>query len=362
MTSQIATSICVDDQPQDALSEYPMLGGAKDSNERRAIYWRLVTLFCCTSVRCNPEHKHLVYTNDKNDVFIGKVNIKQFLSNLGVEIVELPFKTFSPPDTLSKKFKNAFYKLEVIQALCMLGQPNDTSSILLDSDCIWANSSSQLHSAIQKHKILLYDIYKKDDPFEKHPAHKLSMADIGKVFKSIDSTYPEPYPIWYGGEIMGGRSSVLRIIANELEKVFNQIIEQSKTHQYTFPNGQNIFDGMEHFTSLAYNKKLAEIDDASKFIKRLYTGETLNNVEPEDINLPIWHLPAEKQRGLLLLFKEAIRLNSKFWSVEPKNFSNYLGEYVGIPIRNKDTSNDLTSIISHNLNGVGRKLKKLTKF
>jgi hypothetical protein len=362
MTSQIVTSICVDEQPDDALSVYPMLGGAKDSNERRAIYWRLVTLFCCTSIRCNPEHQHLVYTNDKNDVFIGNVNIKKFLSDLGVDVVELSFKTFSPPNTLSKRFKNAFYKLEVIQALGMSGQPVDTSSILLDSDCIWANISPQLHSTIQEPKILLYDIYKKDDPFEKHPAHNLSMADIGKVFKSIDPACPEPYPIWYGGEIIGGRSSVMKVIANELENVFNQIIEQSKTHQYLFANGQNIFDGMEHFTSLVYNKKLTEIGDASKFIKRLYTGETLNNVEPEDINLPIWHLPAEKQRGMLLLFKEAVRLNSKFWSVEPKNFSHYLGEYVGIPTRKKDISNDLTSIISNNLDRVGRKLKKLGKF
>jgi hypothetical protein len=113
----IVTSICVDTKPEDSTINYPMIG-IKSSEQKRKLYWKLATTFLCSSLRCNPQDEHVVYTNDPNPIIIIKgIDLKKRLQELGVKIEFLSFESFMPPASLSKAYKNAFYKLQVIKEL-----------------------------------------------------------------------------------------------------------------------------------------------------------------------------------------------------------------------------------------------------
>ena len=68
----------------------------------------------------------------------------------------------------------------------------------------------------------------------------------------------------------------------------------------------------------------------------MWTMDDFNNIVQADLERVIWHLPAEKSRGLYLLFKEVIKEDTGFWDVDITKFNHYLGDYVGVPERKFD--------------------------
>lgn len=327
---KIVTSICVDTDTKDSQINYPNSGDFLSSNAKRKIYWKLVTTFCASSIRCNPQEQHYVYTNDLEKVIVKNIDIKQFLDKLGVKIVYLPFEEFLPPDRYCSIFKNAYYKLDVLAAL---SRDEASSSILLDSDCLWNRHDNSLFKVINSDSILLRDTFEMKDAHTQGK-YNLSMADMGKVFQKIDPDYPCLYPIWYGGEIIGGQGKKLKVIAEQLRSLLKKVSQPKFDHSsLTLPNGKTFFDGMEYCTSFVYNQGLVEVYDAKKYLKRIWTLEQYNNVKTSDLQIPIWHLPAEKRAGLSLLFNKAINLKSKFWQISLDDFPYFLGEYVGVPER-----------------------------
>lgn len=90
----IVTSVCVDVDQEDK-NVYPQLKGIDD---KRIVYWRCSMTFCMTSLKFNPNNKHIVYTNDKNieDFAIHGYGVKGTLLKLGVKLVYLPLDKFDP--------------------------------------------------------------------------------------------------------------------------------------------------------------------------------------------------------------------------------------------------------------------------
>ncbi|MFD2035783.1 hypothetical protein ACFSKL_13350 [Belliella marina] len=308
--------------------KYPNIGNQK--SDKKNIYWKCVYTFCATSVRVNHEKKHLVITNDYDDVIIDNKNIKKELSLLGVELIYLNFDTYDP-GKFSKIFRNAFYKLQVFERLSQEALP----SILLDSDILWHKKDTVLDEIISKGEVLvLQDTYQRNNHPLKRSPHNLSMKDMGDTFYSIGiQSYNEPYPIWYGGEITGGSPKTFGVLAKNILELLDYCKEQEKNgNKIYFPNGSSIFDGDEFLSSFVYNSIDIEIYDTNKLhSKRLLTGEISNNVMDGDEKIPIWHVTSEKVTGLKKLFDEAINPNSEFWNT--KNFTEYLGKFVGIPKR-----------------------------
>ncbi|NJN92443.1 MAG: hypothetical protein HC878_20165, partial [Leptolyngbyaceae cyanobacterium SL_5_14] len=174
----IVTSVCIDTEIEDESVDYPMLR-LKRTNSKRETYWKCATVLMSTVSRLCPNAKHFIFTNDPDSVNINGIDVNSFLSNIGTEVRYLSFNEFKTPSNLSKRFKNAFYKHEVAYDL---GKSQAGYSILLDSDCLWTKQENDVYPFLEKDKVLLYDVYERNNPFLKEP-HNLSMADMGKLFK-----------------------------------------------------------------------------------------------------------------------------------------------------------------------------------
>lgn len=330
----IVTSICVDilSHPTKKKSTYPQIKGAQNP---RIIYWRCVVTFCITALKYHPEKNLIVYTNDNDVILIDGYDVKEKLESLGVQIIQMPFISFDPKDR-SKYFRNAFYKLEVIEALGKLKE----ASILLDSDCIWTRRDIDLFKMIESgSKIVLKDTYQRSTTPELKEPHNLSMKEMGDLYKGFkikDLTMQVSFPVWYGGEIVGATPALFLEISKRLKTTFDYCIMKSDNGKsITFNNGSSIFDGDELISSFVYNTFPSSMiyDSYNIHVKRIWNGIAHNNVNDSDLRLSIWHLPAAKQSGLKKLFKEIKNPKSKYHEVREDD-SQYLGSFFGIPSNN----------------------------
>lgn len=327
--TNIITSVCidVDELGKDVL--YPNLPNDVDFNKRREIYWRCAATFCLTSLRVNKNVNHIIVTNDTEPIIVNDYDLKDKLLKLGVKIIEQPFEKFDPKN-YSKKFRNAFYKFEVIDLMSELQHP----SILADADCIWTKRDEKLFDILKSgNYLLLQDTYQSSfNPDKKF--HNLSMKDMAELYKTIPiNNFKSDSAIRYGGEIIGGSSEQFKIISNKLLSTFEYCKNQYDIgNEIQFNNGFSVFSGMEFISSYIYNSlpNVNIYDTYGKFSKRLYTGTHPNNVKEKDIEITIWHLPAEKDSGLKEIFNEIIQDSSPFWEMRD-GFEIFLGRYVGIP-------------------------------
>ena len=320
----IVTSICIDEDQSGDHIHYPATLGAK-SDQRRLIYWKCVTVFFATSVRCNPEARQIVYTNDQQPVIVKGVDIREYLTDLGVEIRYLPFQHFKPPVGYSKSFRNAYYKLDVMKALAV----EEGDSILLDSDCVWTKPYSEIKRLLQSDVVLLYDVYK--SYLKSHNSHYRTRIDMGNLYRKINPGYPKEEPVQFGGEFIAASSKNLKLITALLEEVYAEVIAKAKEQPLQIDKDRSIFDGDEFIASYVYNHMPLPYVDAKNIIGRIWNALKYSNASEQHLELTIWHVPSEKTQGIPLLFNKVMDKQSAFWTTPLSEFNIYLGKYLGIP-------------------------------
>jgi hypothetical protein len=307
----------------------PALSSFSKDNKTK-LYWKCVVVFYSTSIRCNPKIRHLFYTDTTYPVIIDGINIIDFITNLGVEIHLLKFEKFVPPDNCSRIFQSAFYKFDVFKAL---EKENESNFLVLDVDCIWTKRDNKLINLIKKEKLILYDVFEQINPDAK--ISNLSRRDMGEIFKQVDQNYPNEFPIRFGGEFMACDINTLKIMNSKADQLFQSIVLRYGNNPPIFKNGMKIFDGNEPFGSFLYNYNFVPWKDARGFIKRNYSSKRINTVLPEDLNIPIWHMPDEKSHGIPSLFNMVVNKQSEFWSTPIEQFNRLLGGNLGVPVRTR---------------------------
>lgn len=319
----IVTSLCVDDARHPA-SYYDQLQDVT-AEQRRRVYWQCVTVFFATSTRCNPTAGHVLYTNDKAPTVWHGTDYLEFLRGLGVEIREMEFEQYQPPVNFSSKFRNGFYKLEVMEALA---QPDAADySLLLDSDCVWTKTSPELEAAVCSGSLLLYDI----SPGPDDKIFGLSRRDMGDLYRQLFPDFPAKVPQYYGGELVGGSRAQFSKLVALLTQQWRHIVTTYTQQPPRFCNQESIFDNDEYITILAYNSLLSPKLDAHPFIRRMWTSYRYSDVRDSDLDLPIWHMPSEKLQGIPVLDKLVRNPRSSFWRVPQAELGHYLGRYLGVP-------------------------------
>ena len=315
MKEVISTWIYLD-SPEES-SEYPQVGKASHLPEFQKVYWRCVAVFFALSTQNNPTRKHILFTNvaKGNLPEIDGLDLDSFLTSHHVEVATLPL-TWQAPQGWHGRWRNQFYIFDILKFIeNQFNTSNDRDSfVVLDSDCIINRSLDGLFEQIRDQGLLVLPMHYPED----FNINGISRRQMRQVYAELDATDPGLVPEYYGGEVFAATLSVIRRINELAPEVWQIMLER-------FKNGQAKFNEEAHFLSYCYHK-IGQFGLLDGFIKRIWTSSKYQNVELSDINLPIWHLPAEKTGGIALIYKE---LNRKAWTVAA------LSGYVGVPKRTK---------------------------
>lgn len=338
MSLTLATILTVDGTEQEGSVLYPNLGKLRPAQERRQIYWQAVNVFCATARRCYPDAQIWVITNDFNDLNLDGMPISRLRERLDVQHCRLPFAEFKPPRGVSRKFLNSFYRMDAVQYLANNAGAED-GILLLDSDCVFAHRIAELETLIPKNGIWSYTALGAMEPYLVS-VENLSRAQMGDTFRVVDATYPNPFPIWYGGEFLGGHRAAFQTLLAEMKRVWKLLLERAVHPPLRFANGESFFDNDEYVLSYVLNEGRIPTTSANEICRRMVTLEGVRNIRPGDEKFPVWHTPSEKRRGLALLFTQSLDPNSLFWKSSSEDFYRYLGDYLGVPHRRHDLPYD----------------------
>ena len=296
MTIMIATWFVADAKGE--ASKFAQVSGDSSTQEFQAVYWRCVAVFFATSKMQNPSARHVFFTNTSLPIIDG-LDFSEYFTKLKVETVFLPI-TFRLPRTVIDAWGNQFYILDIIRYLALFRLAD--SYLVLDSDCVWTASADRIEAAIADKSCILYtlgdDAYLPSDSI--NGVTRQDMAQLAaQVFPDIPTLDRLAGISYHGGEIFGSTHQACVDINHDIDSLWHQRVITA--------NGVSGYLEEAHFLSIIYRHRQYEPYSANSFIKRMWTGFRYNNVCKEDVHFPIWHVPAEKRRGLRSLFRLIVR-------------------------------------------------------
>jgi len=289
MTNQatVISTWFVADQSFEA-TYFPQLGAQSDSPEGHRIYWQCVICFFASSLRVNPSARHMFFTN-VDLPRLDDINLATTFDEWGIEIVRLPVAHRLPAGAVSS-WGNQFYVFDIIY---YLAQHIDAErSIILDSDCIWIRSSASLDAAIDRHGMITFvEEGAYVDPAEPiNGLSRLQMTEFLKRMGGQNMTEAIPY---FGGEIFAATQEAVRDVALKAELLWSEVVSRTPDAPHE----------EAHFLSIIAAMRGDAPATANPYIRRMWTSFKHNTVRKSDLDLAIWHLPAEKRSGFVGLYR-----------------------------------------------------------
>ncbi|WP_226701028.1 hypothetical protein [Priestia aryabhattai] len=313
-------------------SYYLNIKGSSSSTSFQEVYWKNLMVFFSTAYRTNPKSNLLLFSNAKPPMR----EWEKFLSDIGVKIINISYE-HKPPKGHWHAWQSTFY---IIDCLNYLGNQVSEQDYVyfMDIDCVVLKNLDRLNEILKRDQFVNFAI---DYPVD-YKVHGVSRIDMKSSFSKNSGEINE-YPTYFGGEIYGfyGKSNILKIYKEATDAWKMTVIEKSM-----------VFNTEEHLFSFIFWKLNKQYNNAQSFIKRIWTDASNHrNVECSDTKLTIWHLPAEKRKGLYNLTEKVLNDKSKFWTVDSEDYITYLGKFVSIPRRS------ISRVFTESSKKIAKKLK-----
>ena len=252
----------------------------KTQIQQTEIYMQNIVVCFASLRKFNPSMKLQLITNEK-------VPIDKILRELKVEITYVPF-TFDPPEIYGKRFRGCFYIFDAFLAMT-------ESTLFIDPDilCMHSVDSQYFNSLEAAGELGAMDLHFPPDK----EVNGLSHSEAINIFSSISGKkLQENFHV-------GGEAFYLPISLKE--KFQNEVINYWK---YAKLNSQVSFlPTEEHILSVLLPKfKHSKINHV---VNRIWTSKSYRKIEGGrfEKELPLWHLPAEKTRGFLRIYKLIVK-------------------------------------------------------
>jgi|GEM_PF-125306 len=303
-------------------SVYPQVAGVSSAPAFQEVYWRCVAIFFASSARHNPEARHLLFTNVSAVPTVDGLDLAAFLDGLGVEVVPLPL-TYHTPEGYYGAWRNQFYVFDAVAHLA--GRlADDDRCVLLDSDCVWVRSADALAEAVAREGALTYDIGLRPG----WPQNGLNREEMGAIFSELLPERPVASPLYFGGEIFAATGRETRRVAAEILPLWETLLARHRA-------GRPKLNEEAHALSFVYHKLGYGAGTADPFIKRIWTTLLYeSDAAASDLDLTVWHLPAEKRFGLRRMYDDVRDPASAFWQTPTgPAFRRYAGAVLGVPRR-----------------------------
>jgi len=298
MRNIIATWIYLDSKEERA--NYYQTGKKSNASSFQKIYWRCVVLFYETSLRYNAQFEHILFSNTSEFPIVDGLDVKQWLEQNGVRIVVLK-NNYVMPMGYYHSWRNQFYEFSIIEYMANELDMSD-KFLLLDSDVVFSKSVAPMFERSFENAQTFVNTYPSyADDF---PINGLSQNEMRILFSELlpEHTFPETVR-YCGGEILLATGGFLKKVAEEFPTICQWLLNKSK-------DGLTKFNEEAHTLTYFYYKYDCEIGLLNDCIKQMWTNpHVFRNIDQTDINFPIWHLPAEKKRGLRKLYALFLKKN-----------------------------------------------------
>jgi hypothetical protein len=315
MATLIGTAFVVDAPGEE--SAFPQVAGKSSAPDFQAVYWRAMSVMFASSVRNNPAARHVLFCN-ATPPNTPRLPILDLFAEWGVELIRVPF-TYRGATPRAHQFGNQFgnvlYLFDVVK---YLAEHVERGTILiLDPDCVWIRPVDALAALVEAHGAVFYDSgYRPDES-----NNGLTRLELAAAAAMADG---EP-PVFVGGELYAVTAAENRRIAQSIDACLEW--NEARCRQ-----GRPPLVTEEHFLSLIACRRGYDTAAAAAHIKRIWTALRHRTAAPSDIDLTIWHLPAEKRTGFAALFEEIVRDPACFSAIpQGEDFIRYLGGFFGVP-------------------------------
>ncbi len=182
----------------------------------------------------------------------------------------------------------AFYKLNVLSKITKYGYSN---YLMVDTDVYFQSAVNDLWEETQSN-IMLYDI--------NHRPSAKNCHDFHVEYCNLMGNADLPYITNYGGEFVAASHDNLVKFMNECTKIYNEMSSSNFTTRF----------GDEFILRIAASRMRQEIKNASGYIFRFWTGSYRLVSTSYQGAVSVLHVPGEKKRGMLKLFKCVSRIGS----------------------------------------------------
>jgi len=256
----------------------------RGAEKKRSLVKDIYLKNCCValvSAKWHNKNDDVAFVTNLNESEIP-VEYQTLLKENGILIWYVPFQTFVFPSDFS--WGLAFYKLCALKEIVEKKYEEYQNICYLDSDVYITKSLENIWQECKKH-ILLYDVL-----------YGLNDANYNRFLKEVNDLYGNKGIIThYGGEFFASNIENAQKFKSECETIYKNIIE--KKIKISF--------GDEFITSLAADALKINIRNAGAYCRRYWTGSFYLSSQSYKSGI-IWHVPAEKQRGMLKLYSSYI--------------------------------------------------------
>jgi hypothetical protein len=268
-------------------SVYPRSGPRDRQGD---VYWANIAVSGATLRHvAGPDVELVVFAGDE-----PPADAASLLQAAGAEIRALPFAR-RPPDDFSERYVGSLYVLDTMAALAT-ELADDDVVLFADPDVVWARSPGPLVDEVRRGGVVAYDLGVPDTV----PMCDLTRRQQGEILGEMTGEGPAGSAGAYthfGGELYGLLGVELRSVVPELDRLWDATL-----HRYRA--GLPRYTVEEHLLNAVLWARGEQTGRANPHLQRVRTLPapfgTRKRVTPE---LVAWHLPMEKDKGFLRVFR-----------------------------------------------------------
>ena len=315
----ICTWLCADKPGEESI--FFQTGELSSSQTHQNIYWRCLLVFFITSKRFNKEEKHVLFTNVWSLPVVDGRSIGSLLAELEVEVIFTDFK-YKTPKGYYGAFQNQFYEFSILEYLSGSGLNDTDLYLVLDSDCIFIKPAAELFSAASEKGFISFH----DDVKPDYVINGLSRNDLKHLYQQLLGTEIQEVPHYHLGEFLLSSVGNIKTFFSDFTRLWPQLLERYEAKKLKF-------NEEAHTLSYLYFKNGFRPHYDNHYMRRIWTNPLFyREVRAGDVDLAIWHLPAEKTFGIFRLYELFIERSKNFGFDMPNDqFIAEVQKAIGIP-------------------------------
>ena len=315
----ICTWLCADQPGEESI--FFQTGELSSSQTHQNIYWRCLLVFFITSKRFNKNEKHVLFTNVVRLPVVDGRSIGSILQQLEVEVIHTDFK-YKTPKGYYGAFQNQFYEFSILEYLAGSAASDNDSYLILDSDCIFIKPVDALFDASSKSGFISFH----DDVKPDYVINGLSRNDLKVLYQELLGKEIKEIPHYHLGEFLLSSVSNIKKFFSDFQGLWPKLMERNRL-------GKLKFNEEAHTLSFLYFKNGFRPHYDNRFMRRIWTNPLFyREVRESDVNLAIWHLPAEKTFGIFMLYDLFLNRSGNFgFDLTNKEYIEIVQRAIGVP-------------------------------